>query len=115
VYEPNDDVKYELVFPRPRVAWRLPNSPVPGRDEFWFYVLGEFGNSIWAFEEVDGTPDMLASRDWRAIIGLERKIIGGLSHRVELGYVFNREIKLASNGNEIEIDDSVLLRVGLVY
>ena len=40
VYEPNDDVKYELVFPRPRVAWRLPNSPVPGRDEFWFYVLG---------------------------------------------------------------------------
>jgi hypothetical protein len=115
VYEPNDDVKYELVFPRPRVAWRLPNSPVPGRDEFWFYVLGEFGNSIWAFEQSDGTPDMLASRDWRAIIGLERKIIGGLSHRVELGYVFNREIKLASDGTEIDLDDSVLLRVGLVY
>ena len=32
------------------------------------------------------------------ILGLERKIIGGLSHRVEVGYVFNREIKLASDG-----------------
>jgi hypothetical protein len=115
VYEPNDDVKYELVFPRPRVAWRLPYSPVPGRDEFWFYLLGEFGNSIWAFEQMDRSPDIFASRDWRVILGLERKIIGGLSHRVELGYVFSREIKLASDGNEIELDDSLLLRAGIVY
>ena len=44
VYEPSDDVKYEAVFPRPRAAWRLPMSPVPGRDEYWFYLLGEFTN-----------------------------------------------------------------------
>ena len=105
VYEPSDDVKYEFVYPRPRVAWRLPNSPVPGRDEYWFYVLGEFPNAIWAFEQEDGTPDMFASRDWRLILGLERKIIGGLSHRVEIGYVFNREIKLASDGSEIDLED----------
>jgi hypothetical protein len=115
IYEPSDDVSYELVFPRPRVAWRLPNSPVPGRDEFWFYVLGEFSNLIWAFEQNDGSPDMLASRDFRLILGLERKIIGGLSHRVEVGYVFNREIKLASDGLERDLDDSVLLRAGIVY
>ena len=115
VYEPNDDVKYEFVYPRPRVAWRLPNSPVPGRDEFWFYVLGEFQNAIWAFEQEDGTPDMFASRDWRLILGLERKIIGGLSHRVEIGYVFNREIKLASDGSDIDVEDSLLLRAGIVY
>jgi len=115
VYEPNDDVKYELVFPRPRVAWRLPMSPVPGRDEYWFYVLGEFANAIWAIEQSDGTPDVFASRDFRVILGLERKIIGGLSHRLEVGYVFNREIKLASDGREVDLDDSLLLRVGLVY
>jgi hypothetical protein len=115
VYEPNDDVKYELVYPRPRVAWRLPISPVPGRDEFWFYVLGEFQNAIWAFEQDDGSPNTFASRDWRLILGLERKIIGGLSHRVEIGYVFNREIKLASDGTDVDLDDSVLLRAGIVY
>lgn len=115
VYEPNDDVKYELVFPRPRVAWRLPNSPVPGRDEWWFYLLGEFANAIWAIEQDDGTPDMFAYRDWRLMLGLEHKIIGGLSSRCELGYVFNREYKLASDGGEIELDDSLLVRVGLMY
>jgi Domain of unknown function (DUF6268) len=115
IYEPNDDVTYEVVFPRPRVAWRLPNTPVPGKDEYWFYILGEFANSIWAFEQNDGTPDVFASRDFRLILGLERKIIGGLSHRVEAGYVFNREIKLASDGDEIDLDDSFLLRAGIVY
>jgi hypothetical protein len=115
IYEPNDDVAYELVFPRPRAAWRLPNSPVPGRDEYWFYVSGEFANAIWAFEQSDGTADTFASRDFRLILGLERKIIGGLSHRIEAGYVFDREIKLASDGDEVELDDSVLLRAGIVY
>jgi hypothetical protein len=115
VYEPTADVKYELVFPRPRVAWRLPQSPVPGRDEFWFYILGEFANAIWAYEQIDGTPDTFAYRDWRVMLGLERKIIGGLSHRVELGYVFNREFKLARNGDEVDLDDSFLLRAGIVY
>jgi hypothetical protein len=103
------------VFPRPRAAWRLPKSPVPGRDEYWFYVSGEFANAIWAFEQSDGTADTFASRDFRLILGMERKIIGGLSHRIEAGYVFDREIKLASDGDEVELDDSVLLRAGIVY
>ena len=116
VYEPNDDVEYELVFPRPRVSWRLPSSPVPGRDEYWAYVAMEFQNSIWAFEQTDGTPDVLASRDYRLLVGLERKIYGGLSYRAEIGYVFNRDIKIASvSGEDISLDDSVLLRAGVTY
>jgi Domain of unknown function (DUF6268) len=116
VYEPNDDVSYELVFPRPRVAWRLPQSPVPGRDEYWFYMMGEFANSIWAFEQSSGSPDMFAYRDFRFILGLERKIIGGLSHRIEIGYVFNRDMKIASTGaDEFGLDDTLLLRAGIVY
>jgi hypothetical protein len=116
IYEPNDDVNYELVFPRPRVAWRLPSSPVPGRDEYWMYVQAEFGNSIWAFQQNDGTPDVLASRDYRVILGLERKIVGGLSSRLEVGYVFNRDIKLASaGGDDISLDNTFLLRGGVAY
>jgi hypothetical protein len=115
VYEPHDGAEYELVFPSPRAAWRLPNSPAPGLDEYWFYVAGEFGNATWAFEQSDGTPDVFNSRDWRLILGLEHKVIGGLSSRAEIGYVFNREIKLASNGSDIDLDDTLLLRVGLTY
>jgi hypothetical protein len=115
-YEPNDDVEYQAVFPNPKVSWRLPNSPDPGRDEYWVYIEGDFGNSIWAFEQTDGTPDVFASRDWRLILGLQHKVVGGLSSRAEIGYVFNREIKLASlGGNEIDLNNSFLLRVGLTY
>jgi hypothetical protein len=116
VYEPTDDVSYELVFPRPRVAWRLPNSPVPGKDEYWAYVLAEFQNLAWAFEQSDGSPDVLASRDYRLIFGLERKIYFGVSSRIEVGYVFNRDIKVASiSGDDISIDDTFLLRAGITY
>jgi hypothetical protein len=116
VYEPNDDVKYELVFPRPRFAWRLPNSQVPGRDEYWAYVMAEFQNSVWAFEQTNGTPDVLASRDYRVLLGVERKVVGGLSYRAEIGYVFNRDIKVASvSGNDISLDDSFLIRAGIAY
>lgn len=116
VFTPNDDVSYELVFPRPRVAWRLANSRVPGKDEYWFYFQGEFANTIWAFEQVDGTPDMLAYRDFRVLVGLEHKVIGGISNRIEVGYVFNRDMKIASvSADDISLDNSLLLRAGISY
>jgi hypothetical protein len=116
VYEPNDDVIYELVFPKPRIAWRLPWSPVPGRDERWVYIAMDFLNSAWAIEQVDGTPDVLFARDYRLILGAERKVCGGISHRVEIGYVFNRDIKLDSNGpDDISIDPTFMMRVGVSY
>lgn len=115
VYEPNDDVSYELVFPRPKISWRLPSSPVPGIDERWFYVGAEFGSGIWAIEYSDGTPDVFVSRDYRVLIGYERKIIGGLSRRIEAGYVFKREIELESMPNDINLDDTLMVRVGLTY
>jgi hypothetical protein len=116
IYEPSDDVIYEIVFPRPRVAWRLGNSPIPGRDEYWFYLLGEFANAAWAFEQSDGDPDVLAYRDFRAIIGLEHKVVGGISSRAEFGYVFNRDIKVSSiSGDDIGLGSSILVRAGISY
>jgi len=115
VYEPSDDVEYRLVFPSPKISWRLPQSPVPGQDEYWFYVEAEFANAIWAFEQTDGTPDVFAWRDYRVLMGLERKIIGGLSHRVEIGYVFHRQFKLASSPGDVDVDDTLMLRAGLTY
>ncbi len=114
-YKPNDDVEYQAVFPTPKASWRLSMSPAPGQDEYWFYVAGDFGNQIWAFEQRDGTPDTLASRDWRLLFGLQHKVIGGLSSRAEIGYVFNRQIKLASDGDDMNLGDSLLLQLGLTY
>ena len=116
IYKPNDDVEYQIIFPTPRISWRLPWSPIPGRDERWLYVAAEYGNSAWAFQKTDGTADVLASRDYRLILGVERKIVGGCSHRLEIGYVFNRDIKIASvSGDDISMDDTLLVRAGITY
>lgn len=116
IYKPDDDTEYQLVFPTPRISKRLPWTNIPGKDERWMYLAVEYGNQAWAFEQDDGTPDVLASRDYRLILGVERKVVGGLSHRCEIGYVFNRDIKIASvSGNDISMDDTLLARVGISY
>ena len=96
-------------FPRRASRGGFPGPRSPGADERWVYVAIDYGNSAWAFRATDGTPDVLASRDYRVILGIERKIVGGLSHELEIGYVFNRDIKIASiSGNDISMDDTLI-------
>jgi hypothetical protein len=116
IYKPNDDVEYQILFPTPRIAWRLPWTNIPGKDERWMFISVEYGNQAWAFEQSNGEGDVLAYRDYRAILGIERKIVGGISHRLEIGYVFNRDMKIASVGpNDISMDNSLIARAGISY
>ena len=116
IYTPNDDVEYQILFPTPRIARRLSSSAIPGQDEQWVYVMVDYGNSAWAFQQADGTPDVLASRDFRLIFGWEHKVVGGIFTRLEGGYVFGRDIKVASLGdNDISLDSTLLVRAGVSY
>lgn len=115
IYTPNDDIEYRAVFPAPKFSWRLPWSNNPGTDDRWFYLGGEFGGGAWAVTRDDGTPDRLDITDWRVFIGAERRIVGGLSRRVELGYVFQRKMEYQSNGDEIDLGDTLMVRGGLTY
>lgn len=117
IYTPSDDQEYQLVFPTPKVSWRLNGlSPIPGRDERWVYVALDYGNAAWAIQQSNGTETVLASRDYRVLFGFERRLIGGISHTVEAGYVFNRDLKVASiSGDDISQGATWLLRVGFWY
>ncbi len=115
IYTPNDDAEYRLVFPEPRLSWRLPWTDVPGSDERWVYVGGEFGGGAWAVRRTDGTDDRLDITDWRVFLGYERKITGGLSRHVELGYVFSRKLEYQSNGDQIDLGNTLMVRGGLTY
>ncbi len=48
-----------------------------------------------------GQTEKLSYSDWRLMLGYERKRIGALSHSLELGYVFNRDVELEKAGDEI--------------
>jgi hypothetical protein len=114
-WKPSDDAEYQLVFPSTKLAWRLGSSPVPGQDEHWLYLAGDFGGGVWAVERTSGVEDKLDITDWRVSVGLEHKVIGGLSERVEIGYVFQRKIEYFSDHQEFHLGDTLLARVGVTY
>jgi hypothetical protein len=112
---PDESTRYELIFPSPRMAWRLDGLSTPGIDERWFYVAGEFGGGVWAIERADGTEDKIDSSDLRVLVGVEQKLPGRLSSRFEVGYVFDREIEYRSPTPNFEPEDTLLLRFGVTY
>jgi len=114
IHEPASDVRWELIFPRPRVAWRLQGSV--RNDERWVYLGGEFGGGIWSIaRRSTGELDELSYRDLRLLVGYERKLIGGLSRRFEFGYVFDRGVEFASAAPDVSLDDALFARVAVSF
>lgn len=115
IYQPHADVKYEAIFPRPRASWRFADS-VPGVDEKWLYLGGDFGSGEWAIvRPATQTPDVITYTDIQLLVGYERKITGGFSRYFEFGYVFGRELLFQSATPDLRLDDTLFARVGVSY
>ena len=106
---PREDVRFELMFPKPRLAWRQWVTPI---EEQWVYVTGELGGQSWGIVRASGADDIGTYRDLRFVLGLERKQTSGRSWFVEGGYVFGREVEYESNIGGATLTDTGFLRVG---
>lgn len=116
IWRPRPDLKLELVAPRPRIGRRIYWFGAYGEAvQDWAYVAGEFGGGTWAFQRSTGVDDVVNYRDYRVILGWERKALGGLDARLEAGYVFSRTIEYASSVPDVEPDDTLMLRAALTY
>lgn len=116
IYAPDPSISYEAIFPRPRIAWQLPWSNPDQGDERWGYIGGEFGGGIWSIEHpTTAEQDLLTYSDVRVLTGYERKIIGGLTRRFEVGYVFARQLEFNTPATDVDLDDTLFARVGLTY
>jgi hypothetical protein len=116
VWNPNDDFKFELAFPRPKIARRIYWCGACGDDvKDWLYVAGEFGGGTWAIRRDDGSDDRVTYGDYRVLLGLERWDLYGLDGRLEVGYVFGREISYLSPTPDFHPTGTVLLRAGVTY
>ena len=115
IWTPNDDLQIDLLFPQPKIARRIYWDGAFGEKvQDWIYIAGEFGTDVWAVRRASGNNDVLTYRDLRLIIGLERKCIGCLDWRLELGYVFGREIRYRRSP-DVGVSDTVMLRAGMTY
>ncbi len=114
IFEPRPGVRVEGIFPRPRLLYRTAASVE--NDERWVYLGGEFGGGVWSITRPStGDLDLLNYSDWRVLAGYERKVIGGLSRRFEIGYVFKRELEFDSATPDATLDDTLFVRTGLTY
>jgi len=116
VWTPNEDTSFELVSPRPRIARRVVWLASRGDGvQDWVYLAGEFGGGAWAVRRAGGQDDLITYRDYRLILGTERKRSGGLSGVVEMGYVFGRKLEYDRFSPDVKPADTLLIRGGLTY
>lgn len=105
--------KYELIFPRPRVLYRVLAHPNGG--EGWVYIAGEFGGGSWAIERASGRNDVVTYGDLRLIGGYEWQGPNGRSWLVEGGWVFSRSVEYQSGIGDYDPDSTGMIRAGLTF
>lgn len=111
IWNPTFDRKYELIFPRPKLAHRIKTGQ---GFEDWLYLGAEFGGNSFAYDR-GGVADIVTLLDYRILLGLERKFNGGAGFRIEAGYVFSRTAKFDSGLPQVNADDTLFVRSGLTF
>ncbi len=110
---PNPDMKFDLYFPKSKLAHRIPNF---ADIEAWAYVGAEYGGGSWAIERRDGTRDQADINDVRAYVGLEWMGTRRATGFFEVGYAFERELLYRSNAlNSLELQDTMMIRSGIAF
>lgn len=111
LWYPNENFKFDLVFPAPKIAVRAWRDC---RSAWWVYTAGEFGGGSWGIQRADGSDDVMTLRDLRLRVGLEREaqLVSGL---VEIGYVFGRELEYTSGVGNTSLTGAAMVRAGIYY
>lgn len=112
IWSPNVDSRYEVVFPRPKLAHRVVTW---GNFDIWWYVAGEYGGGSWTIERASGAKDQIDYNDIRLYLGLESVDLANHKLFVEAGWVFEREVIYRKSDADFDPDDTFMLRAGIVY
>jgi hypothetical protein len=116
IYQPNDRLRFDVLMPKPRIAFRLVDN---GARQQWGYFGAGLNGKTWAFENDQGVDDQLTYADWRFVLGWESiptpepgmPFTRGRKFAVEAGYVFSRDFEFESARPTIGLDDTLMLRV----
>ena len=98
LWEPNDRLQCRLVFPEPKLSYRLGAG-----GDLLIYARGEYGGGTWAYKNDEGHSDWVEYSDVRAAVGFEwgRRAAArpprfpDATAFVEVGYVFDRHLRFA--------------------
>jgi hypothetical protein len=113
IWVPNEDTRFELIAPKPRIAYRVFCDPCCER---WAYIAGEFGGGQWAIEQAGGVDNILDYSDYRVMLGIERKSLDlGWNGFAEIGFVFGRQLEYEHALPDQNLPTTLMARLGLSY
>ena len=110
IWTPTPDIRYELIFPQPKLATRLTTV---GNTEWWWYFGGEYGGDSWSAATTSDdsrSTITICGPTWGWSSALRHVI--SVSGRIEAGFVFDREL-LFRNGYSFKPDDTYMLRASI--
>ena len=74
LWTPDDDTKFEILFPEPKLARRIWHERgAGGETNTWVYVAGEFAGDAWAIAMQNGQNEQVVLRDCRLIFGIDAR------------------------------------------
>jgi len=112
IWTPTDWTRFELLFPKPKLAVRI--GVAPGSED-WIFTTAEFGGNTWPILRESGLKDNVTYLDYRLLIGFERKLNGGAGYRLEGGYVFGRNITFSSGIGDFNPQNTIIIRGGITF
>mgnify|MGYP005842291825 CR=1 FL=1 len=119
IWTPNPDVRFEILFPNPRIARRCTTL---GNTDLWMYMRGDYGGGSWTVKHATIVPpdtdhyERVDYNDLRVAVGFEVRGLGGSSGYFEVGGAFDREVVYDDHPNStFRPNPSVFLGAGLVY
>ena len=111
-YTPSEDLKFDIMFPKPKVAYRYMHDRSMER---WIYLAGEFGGGSWAIDRASGLEDVATYSDYKLIVGIDHKESEMFSWFAEAAYVFNRDLEYVSGVGDTDLPGTGMIRVGLSF
>jgi hypothetical protein len=108
ILKPRDDLRLDLVFPRPCIEWQFsPDSSL--------YLAGELGGGTWAIERTPDANDVVTYRDYRLLLGVSSRKDDGHQSALEFGYVFGRHLSYRSGQGDYSPIDTLVIQLTQRY
>lgn len=109
ILRPDDEMRIELVFPEPKIAWQISESE---EKDHWLSFSGRIGGGEWAIERrPSGLADVVSYNDYQLVLGIETIDQLNEINSLEIGYSFERELDYRSGVGNFEPSETIFVRL----
>jgi hypothetical protein len=91
IWTPNDRIRVDFLFPRPKVTRLLRRNEQGMLSWYW---TGHYDGGAWSVRDTPSSHVLVSYSDLRLLTGLEGALANGSTWKAEFGYAFSRDISV---------------------